>query len=255
MKRLLLAGLAAAMLVPAGGVRAADMAVKAPPPPAVAPQFNWSGIYVGGNVGGGWVTAPLVDDLTGFNVGTPGNGSVIGGGQVGFNYQFSPFLVFGAEWFWDAIGQNSNQNNVTFLGLNGDTLNASAQANWIMTATGRVGVTGPLWDHWLLYAKGGWGWLNTQAALTDLTTGASISSTTTREGWVFGVGIEWAFAQNWTAKLEWQYLGLEDFTVGPGIIVDPITARNADVNTLTFGINYLFNYWGGPAAPPVVSRY
>ena len=33
---------------------AADMPVKAPPPPAPAPVYNWTGFYVGLNVGYGW---------------------------------------------------------------------------------------------------------------------------------------------------------------------------------------------------------
>jgi outer membrane immunogenic protein len=254
MKRLLLASVAALMLIP-GGARAADMAVKAPPPaPPPPPAFSWTGFYVGGNVGGAWITAPSVDTFAG-NIGSvEGNGSFIGGGQVGFNWQFSPYWVFGAEFFMDAVS-NDNNGTITFRGLNGNTFQASAEANWIATATGRLGVTAPIWDHWLLYAKGGGGWINSQAALTNLTTGGSASTSQTRDGWVVGVGIEWAFAQNWTGKFEWQYLGLNDFSVGPGVLGDTVTVRNASVNTLTFGLNYLFSWGGFPSAPPVVSRY
>jgi outer membrane immunogenic protein len=255
MKRLLLASVAAAMLVPGAGAWAADMAVKAPPPPPPPPPaFSWSGFYIGGNVGGGWITAPSVDSFAG-NIGAAGgDGSFIGGGQVGFNWQFSPYGVFGGEFFIDGFSNNNN-NSIIFTGPLGNTLEASAQANWIATATARLGVTAPIWDRWLLYAKGGAGWLNSQAALTNLTTGGSVGTSQTRDGWVFGVGIEWAFAPNWTGKIEWQYLGLNDFTVGPGVLGDSLTVRNASVNTLTFGINYLFNWGGGYPAPPVVSRY
>jgi outer membrane immunogenic protein len=67
-----------------------------------------------------------------------------------------------------------------------------------------------------------------------------------------GGGIEWAFAQNWTARIDYQYIGLEDTTVAPGLLVDTFTTRNANVQTLTVGVNYLFN-WSAPAA--VVSTY
>jgi outer membrane immunogenic protein len=253
MKRLLLASVAAVTLF-SGGARAADMAVKAPPPPPPPPPaFSWTGFYVGGNVGGGWFTAPSLDTTFRGNIGSAeGNGSFIGGGQVGFNWQFSPYAVFGGEFFMDAVS-NDNSNSITFLGLNGNTFQASAQANWIATATGRLGITAPIWDHWLLYAKGGGGWLNTQAALTNLNTGGSISTSSTRDGWVVGVGIEWAFSQNWTGKIEWQRLELNDFSVGP-VLGDTLNVRNANINTLTFGINYLFS-WGGYSAPPVVGRY
>jgi outer membrane immunogenic protein len=254
MKRLLLASVAAVMFVPGGGVWAADMAVKAPPAPYVAPTFNWTGFYIGGNVGGGWLTAPVTDNFTGVNVGTPSQGAFIGGGQVGYNWQFSPYGVFGVEGFFDGVADNNNNNSITFLGLDGHTFQASASTNWVATAAARLGVTSPVWDRWLLYVKGGGGWIQTQGSLGDLTTGASISNSQTHGGWVFGVGLEYAFAPNWTAKVEWQYLGLEDFSVGPGIVGDAIRIENGSVNTLTFGINYLFNYgYGAPA--PVVSRY
>src|SRR5437868_4728581 len=56
MKKLLL--LAGTALVAAGSANAADLpprlAYKAPPPPIVAPVYNWTGFYVGGHFGGGW---------------------------------------------------------------------------------------------------------------------------------------------------------------------------------------------------------
>jgi outer membrane immunogenic protein len=253
MKRLLLASVAAMMFVPGGGVRAADMAVKAPPPPVAPPTFSWTGFYIGGNVGGGWINAPLTDNLTGLDVGTPGAGSFIGGGQVGFNWQFSPYWVFGIEGFFDGVSNNNN-GTATFVGLNGDTLQATAATNWAATATARFGVTSPYLDHWLLYFKGGGGWIQTQGSLTDLNTGASISNNDTHGGWVAGVGLEWALTQNVTARVEYQYIGLSNFSVGPGLVGDSIRVENASFSTATFGLNYLFN-WGLPAAPPVVSRY
>jgi outer membrane immunogenic protein len=257
MKRLLLASVAAAVIIPGGSVWAADMAVKAPPPPPPAPPaFSWTGFYIGGNVGVGEARAPFSDTFTGFEGNADSSATFIGGGQVGFNYQFSPYWVFGAEWLFDGVSNNNNGNAI-FVGPNGNALQATASANWITTATARVGVTTPYLPNWLLYWKGGGGWIQTQGTLTDLTTGGSISNTETRGGWVAGIGMEWAFSQNWTAKIEYQYLGLDNFSVGPGIIGDTIRVHDANISTWTFGINYLFNWgnWGGPPPPPVVSRY
>ena len=65
MKRLLLTSAAAVALVAYGtGVQAADMAVKAPPVPYIPPQFNWTGFYVGGNVGVGAVTGTVDDAVS-----------------------------------------------------------------------------------------------------------------------------------------------------------------------------------------------
>jgi opacity protein-like surface antigen len=53
-------------------------------------------------------------------------------------------------------------------------------------------------------------------------------------------GIEWAFAPNWTARIDYQYLGLQSTAVTPGFLVDTFTINNANVQTLTVGVNYLF---------------
>jgi opacity protein-like surface antigen len=57
-------------------------------------------------------------------------------------------------------------------------------------------------------------------------------------------GIEWAFATYWTAKIEYQYIGLNNgFDVGAPIRVNRFVVRNPNIQTATFGINYLF-HWG-----------
>src|SRR5215469_9831417 len=72
--------------------------------------------------------------------------------------------------------------------------------------------------------------------------------------WVFGTGVEWAFAQNWTARVEYQYLGLDNVGVNNILVRDNFTIQNPNFQSVTLGINYLFN-WGQPAGYPVVSRY
>ena len=256
MKRLLLATVAAVgLIVPGAGVRAADMAVKAPPLPYVPPQYNWTGFYVGANVGAGAATA-TVNDVFGIPLGTiGGNADFIGGGQIGYNWQFSPNLVFGVDWFFDGI--SGNNGSVTFFSPPlQDFVTASARADWVTTITGRIGITGPQADHWMWYTKGGGGWLQTQASVVDVGPnfpGAGGSVTHTNGGWVWGTGIEWAFAQNWTWRIEYQYLGLNN--VGsPGLLHSPVSTTNANFQSVTVGINWLFNY-GAAAGPPVVSRY
>ena len=73
----------------------------------------------------------------------------------------------------------------------------------------RFGVTnGP----WLFYGKAGGGWVGSDDfTITNLTTGASITgSNNSNSGWLVGVGIEWAFLPNWSAKVEYNFLGLDD---------------------------------------------
>jgi outer membrane immunogenic protein len=246
MKILLVGSLAVAGLIVGGPTKAADLPEKAPPPPVMVPQFNWTGFYLGGNLGGGWTNANITDTMTSLGFGTGTHSSFLGGGQVGYNYQFGSNVVIGGEWFIDGITNNNNNALVVSSPL--FAFRASANAKWVSTVTGRLGFTGPGWDRWLIYGKGGGGWVGYNVQTTDLSTGLSAGSfNTTQTGWVGGGGIEWAFAPNWTAKLEYQYLGLSMHS----FVADRFTVNNASVQTLTLGVNYLFNW--APAAPIAAS--
>ena len=73
----------------------ADLPIKAPVAPIYAPPlFNWTGWYFGGNVGGGWTQGTVIDASTGGSFGAGNQGTFIGGGQAGFNYQVGN-AVFG----------------------------------------------------------------------------------------------------------------------------------------------------------------
>jgi outer membrane immunogenic protein len=80
------------------------------------------------------------------------------------------------------------------------------------------------------------------------TTGSiDLSNSNSNDGPVGGVGVEWAFAPNWTAKIEYDNLFLNDrsFTVPagfPDIGGRTFSTFNRDVQTVTVGVNYLFNW-------------
>jgi outer membrane immunogenic protein len=229
--------LTALAAVPAIG---ADMATKAPPAPVYAPPpFTWTGFYVGGNVGGGWAQGNVTDTVTGGSFGTGSVGAFVGGGQVGFNYQVGN-VVWGVEGLFDGVASGNNNSSNIVTGLTGDQFQANANARWLATAAGRVGLTGPGFDHWLFYAKGGGGWVGYNASVTDVTTGIGASTSNSQAGWMAGGGVEWAFAQNWTARVDYQYIGLNGFSVG-AFPVDNFVVHNPNVQTVTFGINYLFH--------------
>ena len=231
---------------------AADMPMKAPPPPPPLPVFSWTGFYVGGNIGGAWSRNTWTDTilLTNFNNGG-NNGAFIGGGQVGVNYQVNNFVI-GGEWDLDWASNHNNGNGVitplgTFVVTNND--------RWITTLAARFG-----WavDHWLFYGKAGGGWVgnnNNSLTVTNITTGVSITcgsfSTNCGNntgGWLVGAGFEYAFTNNWTVKLEYDYLGLGNRTflipataaLLPG---DTFTSGNRNVQMFKVGVNYLWN-WG-----------
>jgi outer membrane immunogenic protein len=253
MRRYLFTSLATAVaaLLTTQLASAADLGpVRRAPPQAPAvyvpapPVFSWTGFYIGGNLGAAW-TQGKASDSFGNSWSNAQQAVFAGGGQVGANYQFN-WLVVGVEADFDWLANNHNSSNAVDT-LSGHALQFSANNRWITTVAGRVGVAA---DNWLFYAKGGGGWIGVNnPTLTDVTTGGSISvsNSNSNSGWLAGGGIEWAFAPNWTARLEYDFLGLnnQSLTVPVGtpfINGDVVTVTNRDVQTLTLGVNYLFNW-------------
>src|SRR6516225_1904611 len=242
----------AALLALSTGANAADVGVRptpyAPPPPVYAPPpFSWTGFYVGGNIGGAWARRDVTDRFFGVNF-NPGNnnGVFIGGGQLGYNWQIG-YAVLGVEWDIDGAANNNNTGTVFIPGAG--TIQVTSNNRWITTLAARFGVTN---GTWLFYGKAGGGWIgNEDFTVTNLTTGSSftISNDSSNGGWLVGAGVEWAFALNWSVKVEYNYLGLEDrtFTVpagSPFFPGDTFTRNNRNIQMVKAGINYRFN-WGG----------
>jgi outer membrane immunogenic protein len=223
----------------------------APPPPVYAPPpFSWTGFYLGGNIGGAWVHRDVFDPFLGVNFGSGNsNSAFIGGGQLGYNWQIN-YFVLGIEAEFDGVANNNNTGTVFIPGAG--TIQVTSNNSWITTLAARFGVTnGP----WLFYGKAGGGWVGSDFTITNLTTGASITgSNNSNSGFLVGVGVEWAFLPNWSAKLEYDFLGLDDrrFIAPVGfrsLTGDPFIERNREVQMVKVGVNYRFN-WGGYGPGP-----
>jgi outer membrane immunogenic protein len=251
MKRIL--GAALLCGIAAGQAFAADLPpAPAPMPRAPAayipapPPFSWTGFYIGGNLGGGWGRGNVVDSVFGANYTNGNSATFVGGGQVGGNYQFGSFVI-GAEADFDWFANNNNSGTgttVTILGAP-TVLRVSANDRWETTLAARFG-----WamDHALFYGKVGGGWVGAgNFAVTNVGTGASVavSNSNTNVGWLLGAGFEYAFTQNWTAKVEYDYLALNNasynVTIPSTAQVDTFTNGGRNVQTVTVGVNYLFN--------------
>jgi outer membrane immunogenic protein len=245
---------AAALLALSMSANAADVGaqprVYTPPPVYVPPPlFSWTGFYIGGNFGGAWNHQNVTDSLFGLNFSNASNNGVfMGGGQAGFNYQFSN-IVLGVEWDIDWAGNNDNTNSgISVSGIG--PIQVSSNNGWITTLAGRFGVA---YDNWFFYGKAGGGWVgNNNVTITSTTTGASVTifnNNKTNSGWLVGAGIEWALASNWSVKIEYDYLGLSSrtFVVPAGGFFggDTFTTSNPNVQMAKVGFNYLFNYGVG----------
>ncbi len=218
MRRLLLASVCFAAM--SASAYAADMAVKAAPV-AYPPAWNWTGAYIGLNIGGGWVSG--------------GSGGVIGGAQIGYNWQASN-LVFGLEADIQASGVRGNTGAATLAGV---TLSETDRQNYFGTVRGRLGVAnGP----WLFYVTGGWAY--TTIHRDGTATGAAVgaySANNSKSGYALGLGAEWMFARNWSAKLEYLNLGFSGDT-NTYATVPAITVGYGrwNENIVRVGANYHF---------------
>ena len=245
-KHVLLSTVAIAMLVLGRSGQAADLPVKAPMPPP-PPPFSWTGFYLGGNLGAAWAQRHVTDTFSGLDFSRSSDAVFIGGGQIGYNWQINNF-VLGIEWDVDAAGNNDNNrvgNGILIGGLGPFALSGGGD-RWITTLAARLGFAN---DHWLFYVKGGGGEVGvSNFFVTNTVTGVSVGGNTsrTRTGGMFGVGIEYAFTNNWTAKLEYDYIGLSSrsFVVpvgAPFLVGDVFTTRSRNVQEFKVGFNYLFN--------------
>ena len=230
---------------------AADLPIAAPiPPPVYAPPvYNWTGFYIGGNIGADWsgLSGNNFSDTLGSTFTAPTNVQFMGGGQVGVNYQFLSGVVIGAEVMFDWLASSAN-TQITATAPDGtaafmDTINN----RWLTTATGRLGYA---WDRVLLYGKAGGAWLGAGSPGISVG-GASVALTSSNNsdfGWTAGFGLEWAFWNNWSVRAEYDYIGLNDksFTVAPGPTSfggDVITYRYQNVSLMTAAVNYKFGGW------------
>jgi len=249
--------LAVALSTVAGSAAfAADLPPPVAPPrapavytPAPVPYYNWTGFYIGGNLGVGWQQGSLGDNFSN-NFPTSNSIKGLGGGQVGVNYQFGGGVVVGAEAMFDWRFNNNNTSNTTLVGpplLAGLPAAITTNDQWLTTATGKLGYA---WDRTLVYAKAGGAWVgssNPTLAVNNLS--QTIPTSSSNWGWTVGAGVEYAFWGTWSARLEYDYVGLTNQTfscacaVNGNTVTDQFTFNNRNIQMITAGINYKFGGW------------
>jgi outer membrane immunogenic protein len=264
--------LAAVAVVLGDPAMAADLSLNPlmyrPLPRVVVPAY-WTSCYVGGSVGGivendttnirvadptGFATAPLAAGVipTDFN---SGRGNVIGGGQLGCNYQVGSW-VFGIETDFSGTrldrGETIN-TAVTGLGFASLTSTVSQTLNWLGTGRGRIGVA---WDNFLFYATGGaaYGQVSYTYTQNNAVGGGGVSiaaaDSATQVGWTVGGGVEVGLA-GWTWKAEYLYYDLGDHTLnapctllrgGPCAVPNTVFSANYQNrgSIARIGLNYRF---------------
>jgi outer membrane immunogenic protein len=202
-------------LLAASRASAADLPVRtvAPAYYPVATVYDWGGGYIGINGGYAFGQSEWSDSFNPSGNSSTGNFNVNGGlvgATIGVSGQWGAW-VFGVEGDFDWQGLNGSSNSAfctsifTSPGPPPPTptpagLSCKTQSNWFGTVRARAGYA---WDRVLLYGTAGGAGVNVQTGLSGLP-----PQTNPEFGWTVGAGLEWAFAENWTAKVEYLFVDL-----------------------------------------------
>jgi len=249
MNRISTALLAGAALLVAAPAFAADLPAPVPSAPAPAPApvvvtppapavFDWSGLYVGANIGYAFGGSDVVGvDPAGAFAGDAGElelNGLFGGVQAGFNWQFGS-VVAGIETDFQLASIN---DSLEATGPAPAVGTITGDLNWFGTVRGRVGVA---FDRALVYATGGLAYGNYEVTFDPTGPAAAVSDSQMLVGWTAGAGLEYGITDNISAKLEYLYvdLGADDYELGtgPGAFQ---TQGSANFHSVRLGVNYRF---------------
>ena len=293
---------AISLALAAGSALAADLpSLKAPPVVVPPPPPLWTGFYFGANVGGIFdastgaaaTATPIFNDTTGAALGAPSyfgtasaasiannaslsNTGVIGGGQIGYNWQFNNSFLAGLEADIQGTTLSSNASasgaatEPSTRSLVSTTSNLSKTLNYLGTVRGRLGflVTPSL----LVFGSGGLayggmvftdGVFQTSSNANFPFSAVSANYSDARIGWTAGGGLEWMFAPNWSGKVEYLYYDLGTASaanvlsaaVPAGSLLYGAfyqTSTHFNGHVVRAGLNYHFQ-WFSPAT--VVAKY
>jgi outer membrane immunogenic protein len=241
---------------------AADLVVKVPLPPA--PDYSWTGFYVGLNAGGAWGRDRVNTEqffpvppffavdraaISGAASPTFNPSSFTGGAQAGYNLQYDQWL-FGLEGDFEYLGLKGSRGGTFPFPSTPATFFSTAtnvSTNWLFTLRPRLGWIA---NNWLIYATGGLAVGNEKFTqiITLLSPGVETASfSTTRTGWTVGGGVEYALPRNWSVKGEYLYVdyGAVNTTGNVNVPQPPpfFTASSVHLTTniVRVGLNYQFH--------------
>jgi outer membrane immunogenic protein len=232
-----------ALLASVSRVMAADMpvpqAAPVPPPTYFPAYYNWTGVYLGANGGYGFGQSRW--SVAGVSSGNFSTNGFLAGGTLGVNYQTGPYLVgFESDIDWSNVQGNTSAATCAALGAAAGAT-CQTKSTWLGTARARVGYA---FDRLLVFGSGG-------AAFGGLTPslnpGGVVFSPTPQLGWTAGAGVEYAFTDAISAKVEYLFVNL-------GTVACPVNATltgcgpftshsfSFSENLVRAGVNYRFGW-------------
>jgi outer membrane immunogenic protein len=212
------------------------------------PALGWEGLYMGAHVGGAWGSteangaggAVVLNDYW-----SSAPSGVVAGLQLGYNWRNGPVL-YGLEGDIGYLGlAGGATSNYVPLGYETST---KTDSDFYLTLRGRLGV---IFNEWMFYATGGYIGADTTVSIVGAcdawiacgTPAVAGSSSSFRNGWTLGGGLEGEVAPNWTAKVEYLYYDLGSTTVTTtGIGLTNNWSVDTDGSLVRAGLNYRFGY-------------
>ena len=253
------------IIIVAAGLGVSQTGLRAQTP--VPSTYNWSGLYVGAIAGYNWARAAATYGAPGFQTGGffPADQSAVsaagstdlkpnsftGGAELGYNWQFTNVIV-GIESDFQYIGLHSAFDG-TFVTPNAITqvTHTDIKADWLYTLRGRLGLT---WDHTYIFGTGGLAVADIRFNQTNSffnipqITSDQFDVSQTRAGWTIGGGVEHAFLDRWSLKVEYLYVDLGNVSgtssttriLLPALPGSIAYSHNVDVkeNIVRVGFNY-----------------
>jgi outer membrane immunogenic protein len=214
-----------ASITAAGSAMAADLPVRSEAPayyPAVPPIYDWGGGYIGINGGYAFGQSQWGSDaLNPSHLSSTGNFHVNGGMAgvtAGVSGQWGAWVV-GAEGDFDWQGLKGTSNSpyctslitssvATIPPATAAGLSCKTASTWLSTFRGRFGYA---WDRVLVFGTAGIAGANVQTGLNTLP-----AQTNFEIGWTAGAGVEVAFADHWTFKVEYLFVDLGNVSCNHG---------------------------------------
>jgi outer membrane immunogenic protein len=209
-------------LPPPAAVPPRAPAIYAPPPPV----YDWTGFYLGINGGWGFGQSDWTLNNTTFSTGNFNvNGGLIGA-TAGFNWWASGW-VLGLEGDFDGSWIDGKSSACTAVSVNG--AQCETKNKWLATIRPRLGYAA---DRVLFYVTGG-------VAFGDVVVNTTTNwQSADKTGWTAGGGLEGAFADHWTARVEYLFVDLTNSTFTPVVGTNITTKFNA--NLIRAGVDYKF---------------
>jgi len=215
--------------------------------PAVVPVYNWTGFYIGLNAGYGFANTNSTATISGNSVigsgtatGSNNLNGFAGGAQIGANWQWDAF-VLGLEADFQGTSQSKTSSFACGAGC---VITGTGKIPWFATLRGRAGVA---MDRVLVYGTGGAVWLHASDKITASGGGITatlIDTSDTKTGWTAGAGVEVAFSQNWTARIEYLFVDVKPTltaavpaAIGGGTATANVTIKDSIIRA---GVNFKF---------------